>query len=387
MIPPVKIPRIPQIDFFRGLMLIIMMLDHLQYFPFISLITIAHPYTFQTLGFVSAAEGFFFLSGLVFALVYAPKYLAQGAGTFTRLALRRAGYVYLWYIGTYLSVILLFCLPLFRDNWPLVWHSQEIIKDTPFTAFLLAAVFLHQTGLVDLLCMYVIYIACTPLAARLLAHGRAPVLLAICAALWLLGQARPQLMLEQFSQGHITWNLAQPPAEMEELPRGLYLPWFELLSWQLMFYAGFILGWLRVTVTDFQFPIRRGWLVTALAICLPLLIWRHTVSAPEDWDTIFLSDRGLGIIRLINTAALFYLIYALCRRKPDWFRGGALVRLGQTAIQVFAFHVFLCYALTPFRPDIAALSVPVQLALWLLATTTIYLPIPIIQIWRRRTAA
>ena len=89
-----------------------------------------------------------------------------------------------------------------------------------------------------------------------------------------------------------------------------------------MFYAGFILGWRRAINPDFQLPLRRDWLLTALLMCLPPLIWRHTLESAAGWDTLLLSNRGLGIIRVINSAALFYLIYALYRQKPDWFCGG-----------------------------------------------------------------
>ena len=65
--PSVK--RIGAIDFVRGLMLLQMSWDHFLWFPFQ-----AHQawtnYTYEALGFVSAAEGFVCLSGMAAAVAY-----------------------------------------------------------------------------------------------------------------------------------------------------------------------------------------------------------------------------------------------------------------------------------------------------------------------------
>ena len=361
-----KLPRISQLDFFRGLMLVVMTLDHLQYLPFVSLLPYAYPYTFQSLGFVSAAEGFFFLSGMLFAVVYVPKFFAQGLGVFDRLALRRAGYVYVWHIGTYICVTGLFLLPWYVANWPPdMWESRDMIKDMPFAMLLRAMVFMHQTGLLDILSMYVIFILITPLAVRMFAAGRGNVFMLFCGILWLAGQWRPQLFLESISDFH--------------------LGWFELASWQLMFYIGFYLGWKRATHADFRVPIKSQWIIAALLICVPLFIFRHFYETP-DYLEMWLSDRSLGALRIINAAALIYLIYALCRWQPTWFCRGALVHLGRNAIYVFAYHVVLCYSLVPFRSFIQELSVPWQLALWLALTATIYLPVYLRQAMQRPRA-
>ena len=59
--------RIKYLDLLRGLMLVIMTLNHLDG-PIKSI-------TFQPLGFVSAAAGFIYLSGFVYGLVYTRKYI------------------------------------------------------------------------------------------------------------------------------------------------------------------------------------------------------------------------------------------------------------------------------------------------------------------------
>ena len=62
------------IDFLRGLCLVVMTVDHLP--P-----DIFEKFTWQTFGFISAAEGFVFLSGLVSGVVYGRVAMQEGITT------------------------------------------------------------------------------------------------------------------------------------------------------------------------------------------------------------------------------------------------------------------------------------------------------------------
>jgi hypothetical protein len=75
------------IDFLRGLCLVLMTVDHLP-------VSLAK-FTWQTFGFISAAEGFVFLSGLVAGLVYGRVAITKGVAAVRQRALRRALTLYL----------------------------------------------------------------------------------------------------------------------------------------------------------------------------------------------------------------------------------------------------------------------------------------------------
>lgn len=348
--------RIIALDFLRGLMLLVMMLDHLQYFPFNSLLPVAYPYTFQTLGFVNAAEGFFFLSGLVFALVYTPRYLSGGQAAFDRLAWRRAFYIYAYHIATFAIIALLFAWSWFAANWPQNWESQEMIKAAPLAMFLRALIFTHQTGLLDILPLYVIFVLIAPLIMRLLVADKAWITVLLCIALWVGGQFRPQLYLESLGNFH--------------------LGWFEAAAWQLMFFGGFWIGYLMRTRKGFSIPIRAHWIFIALGICLWLFYLRHFAPpAAESAHYPFFDSRPLGAVRVINMAALSYLIYALCHWRPRWFTAHYFTALGQHSIQVFAYHIVLCYVLRLWKPWFETQEIALQLALWGAFAVSIYLPV------------
>ena len=354
--PPPATQRIVALDFLRGLMMVIMMLNHLTYFPLISILGEVSPFTFQPLGFVTAAEGFFFLSGLLLAWVYTPHYQRNGIGAFDARMLNRGMIIYAHYLFTYAFVVALFLIPWFAEHWPYNWDSQEAIKNAPFAMLLRAAVFTHQTGLLDILPLYVFFCAFTLWVMRELTAARPMRVLVVCVALWAIAQARPQLAIEQFA--------------------AVQLGWFEVLAWQLIFVAGFALGYYRRIDQNFRIPIRRDWLVFAACICAPLFFYRHYVNANAPAAIAALIDaRNLGVIRLINTAALGYLIYALYQSRPHWFRARFFCGIGRYAIDVFVWHIMLCYALMPLRPHLAQLALPINIALWLALTASLYLPV------------
>ena len=360
--PPAS-SRIIQLDFFRGLMLVVMMLNHLRYFPLASIDPVVANFTFQPLGFTTAAEGFVFLSGLIFAMVYTPRYQREGMRQFDLHVMRRFFFIYRWHLATYAIVVLFFLIPLFNQHWPPNWDSQEAIRQAPFAMLLRASVLLHQTGLLDILPLYLCFIVFIPAVMRALVAGKTARVLAVVFALWFAAQWGPQRYVEA------TYDLS--------------LGWFEALAWQLMFFTGFVLGYhLRGGLV---IPVKRQWVFQALLICVPLFIYRHTAdpatitawaSSPAPGSVAQLvSDRGLGAVRILNMAALSYLLYAMCQWRPSWCRARAFTSLGQHAIQVFSFHILLCYALMPLRPWLAEYTLPVHLAFAAACTAALYLPV------------
>jgi hypothetical protein len=64
-----SIPRVVALDFLRGVMLLMMMLDHAFFMGFTQW-TAAQEWLYGFFGYITAAEGFYFLSGLVCSLVF-----------------------------------------------------------------------------------------------------------------------------------------------------------------------------------------------------------------------------------------------------------------------------------------------------------------------------
>ena len=84
----VKRKRIPEIDFWRGFALIVILIDHVPWNGLDYL-------TPRNFGFSDAAEAFVFLSGVSVSLAYAPTLQKAGFGRLVERCATRAGKLYL----------------------------------------------------------------------------------------------------------------------------------------------------------------------------------------------------------------------------------------------------------------------------------------------------
>src|SRR6267378_1807828 len=93
-----KKERDSRLDAIRGLLLVLIGIDHLQ--PF-------RPNILESIGFLSAAEGFIFLSGYVGGLKYSYILCNDAHGAAWRSALRRAIEIYSYHMATFLILFVL----------------------------------------------------------------------------------------------------------------------------------------------------------------------------------------------------------------------------------------------------------------------------------------
>ena len=172
--------RQPEIDWLRGLMLVLMTMTHLP--------TWFGPHAGQPFGYVSAAEGFVFLSGLLVGRVYSHKARAHGITAMRRALLGRALKVYAAHVA--LLLFLFFVLVPFALS-----HGAHAITDLasfyverPRVALVASLALGYNPPLLDILPMYVLFIAASPsLIAFGSRRGWGP-LLAVSATLWLFAQ-------------------------------------------------------------------------------------------------------------------------------------------------------------------------------------------------------
>lgn len=353
--------RVLQFDFFRGLMLVIMMFNHLMYFPLNSLKSTIYPFTYETFGFFTAAEGFIFLSGLVLGVVYTKKLKKQGKLAFDTALYKRALFVYKYHIGSFLFVTLLFYIPLYNTYWSDSWESQRMLRDAPFYTFLKAIFLLHQTNLLDILSLYVLYILMVPSMTNLLNNNRHKLFFFCIILLWSFGQFRPQLYLESISSFHFGW--------------------FEAFSWQSLFFIGYFIGYQYSMQKIIPFKFNKILFQLSLTIFLLGFFFKHFYSIPKAYDTLF-SVRNLGLFRIVNFLALAYLIYLVSKRKSHWFKSSFFIQLGQNSIYVFVYHIGLCYALNPLQPKIAQFSTAYQMVFLFGLTLSLYIPVFILKKWQ-----
>ncbi|KEA62628.1 OpgC protein [Marinobacterium lacunae] len=304
-----------RLDSLRGIFLVIMLIDHLGGF-------IAN-YTYQPLGFVSAAEGFIFLSGLMFGQIYA-RYAADPATLFRR-SISRAWLIYRYHIVMVLVIAALALLPFFDQIW---YWALRPYSEKPLETFLAMLTLVHQPGYLDILPMYVIFVLVSPVVLLALERGHHLAVVLISVLLWGGGQ------------------LLDPLGSLYKVAGiDFHAGYFNLFSWQILWMAGLALGYARLNAIEGGFLRERGVLWLALAFAFVFWVWRREFVSPGHWIIPLLDKPGLGPLRLFNCILLMLIGW----RVMNLFRHEQCLPffelLGRYSIQVFSFHAVMLYTL------------------------------------------
>ncbi|HPY41086.1 MAG TPA: OpgC domain-containing protein, partial [Thiolinea sp.] len=327
------------LDILRGMMLLIMASDHFGEPIF------QHLYEYA--GYVSAAEGFVFLSGMLVALVYS-RYQSQGGLALEQKVWQRAGVIYFYHLAVLLAVFAFTVMTVISSaDWKSFATEMQV---EPIRALLSGMVLMYQPPMLDILPMYVLLMLCAPLALRLMLHFKA-----VGMAIVLIGST----MLWGLShQG--AWHLA-----LQALPSAVLVRMgaFDYMAWQLIFVLGMVAGFVRFrqqgAITAFSKPL----LMAALGLIVLLFCLRHGYLKPTSiygghWliEYPHIARDNMGWLRLLNFLAFVYVIAGFIQLhhsysifKPLQAVGHWLAFLGQHSLQVFAFHLVVLYCYIPFR--------------------------------------
>ena len=316
-----------ELDAVRGLMLVWITLTHLP--------TIASTYVNQPFGFVSAAEGFIFLSALFTGRIYYRMAQHDGYRAMTHKLWSRTLRLY-GYHALLLAFAFLVAVPIAaRGNRP----GLHNLLDFYFIAgarqaVTEAALLIYRPPLLDILPMYIIFLIFTS-AALLLATriGWKPILWA-AFAIWLFAQFGFRQSEHAFMSKIVPTRI--PLNEMGS---------FDLWAWQFLWIAGIWLGvrWGRGDLAIETWAKRA--LIPAAVIASALFELRRAISHGLQLGPYeFLFDKWhLGPLRVLNFVAVAaLLIVAQAVLKPLAIR--PLVLLGQSSLQVFCVHLLFCFA-------------------------------------------
>lgn len=336
--------RIVYLDVLRGLMLVIMTLDHLGG-PVKSI-------AFEPLGFVSAAAGFIYLSGYVYGLVYTRTYLKSDFRTIQIKSSKRAGVIYLYHFLVLFIVILPTILNFYE------FKELSIFKDDPIRFLFLFAGFLLQPQNMDILPMYVIFILTGPYIIRAFFSKKVRIVFIISSALWFISQ----------------WSLTQYN-HYNVQSMGISLGYFNIFCWQLLFCAGIFFGYSKATGRH-SLPVNKWTVLSSIIGLFIILIIRYMYQDSFLFKGMsHFSERStLGIVRVINFSIIAYMIYALTYNKERKIRNGWLAMLGRHSLQVFAYSVCLVYFFLPLKSMIGNITVWQEILLDLSLAASLSIP-------------
>lgn len=331
--------RLVLIDGARGYLLSMMFLAHsafvLSWFHVGGILRNLHHHTFLA---VWDAEFFVPLSGFVCALAYLGVFVREGWGATWRSILMRLRWVYLYHVVVATLIVLAKTLqgPLTSDGGSMLYQFASILT------------FVNQPRYLDILMLYIALMLFMPFAFALLRTGRTFVFFAILIALW--GVA--ELSLDQMVSEFVTKELF------------VWYHYFRLsgnfnpLSWALLFYAGFFIGYQmktrgrEFTHTYFK-PDTRIFAISVLTIAMvvtiKLAVGIGTRLLPPEGARHTISTQAFAVI-----AAVTYCFYYLLNRRTlptglaflskllrSVLSFPPLVLLGQNSLFVYSFHVIV----------------------------------------------
>ncbi|MEX2127514.1 MAG: OpgC domain-containing protein [Xanthobacteraceae bacterium] len=312
-----------RLDFFRGLSLWFIFLDHIPSNR-LSWLTI------RNYGFSDAAEIFVFISGFTAAFVYGRVMLDRGFVVASARILKRVWQLYVAFV--FLSVIYIaqtayvahhFDNPLFADEMVVLHFLQRpeiILVEVLRLRFLLANV--------NILPLYILLMLVLPIMLWLILRSP-PLAFAFSLAIWSAAYF-----------GGL--NLKLYPVEQD---------WFfNPFAWQLLFFLG---AWCAVGGATWVRPLYQS--NTVFAICVVYLLLAFALSItrvfPEsvrllpEWLLIFPLDKsGLSPLRLAHFLALTILVVRFVPRDAAFLRtpwAQPVIMCGRHSLEIFCLGVFL----------------------------------------------
>lgn len=311
-----------RLDLLRGAAAFGMVVDHMGGASYLYAFTGGNAY------FISAAEVFVFVSGMVVGLVYGGLARKEGLYNGQIKAFDRAWTLYKLTI----ALTLIFAALSYSLNlpWAETLKTQSVV-DFVFDVFLLRASFY----LTDIPMLYTFLMVLSPIGLWLLYTHRTKWMLLGSSAIWLAFQLDPHDIV-------MPWTID-------------YNPTFNLAAWQLLFFWAMAIGYHRERLTRWVNRIPLPVYVIGVTVFLILLLRInpvHMQTLEQLFPNLNISDAvnelssksSVGVIRIFAAFTLFqvgFFIVTVFWRPIHWALGWLLLPLGQYALYAYVMHVIM----------------------------------------------
>lgn len=343
--PEPSVQRDLRLDFFRGVALIFIFIDHIPY-------NVMSYVTLQSVVFFDAAEVFIFISGFTAALVYGRRLASKGAVYATAQVWRRAWQLYVAHVFLFVLFIAEVSYTAATFNNPMYTEEMRIASflDEPYVAVVQALLLEFQPAFLDILPTYIVMLLIFPLV--LLGLRRHWLLVLVPSALLYLAVQIFDLAVPAYPPGHV-W-------------------FFNPLAWQFLFVGGAALANRAVRGAGFA-RLPRLVYPLAVAVFAVSLVVRVSWTIHGFWEpcpALFLKElwpagkNNLSPIRLIPFIAFVVLVATHVPGNARFLASAAarpLVRCGQQSLEIFCLGILLS-ALGHFALSEYGYAIPIQLA-------------------------
>ncbi|MFN8496413.1 MAG: OpgC domain-containing protein [Anaerolineae bacterium] len=323
--------RDARFDLLRGYAVFIMIADHVGGDSWLFAVTGGNSF------FISAAEAFVFIAGLVMGIVYAPIAAKQGARGVLAKSGRRA--VILWLEMVALTLVFA-VLSNARQTW---WAPALTVDEVPGWVWSIAT--MHRVYfLTDVLVLYTFLIAAAGPLIVLLRRGLTPYVLVGSLCIWAMWQVAPE-------RAAAPWAIEDGTV-------------FNFAAWQLLFVSGLVIGYHRKAIERRLrgVPHTLVFLLSGLAVAAIIILYT-THLTPFEGATYYdllkdqltaKADVRLGRLLVFATFATFFftgvtLLWQPVRRALGWL----LLPLGKHSLFAYGAHIFIVLALVDVRATFA----------------------------------
>ncbi|HZO33387.1 MAG TPA: OpgC domain-containing protein [Chloroflexota bacterium] len=326
-----------RLDFLRGYAVFAMISDHVAGISWFS------PFTGGNRFVTSAAEGFVLLAGLVLGMVYGPRIARDGWLAAADPILRRAAVLYGVTVGLTLIFVALFQFTELR-LWLDRTYGLGLADPVELVVGTLTLHFVYHGT--DILLLYCVLIAVSPLLLLFLSRGRWPLVLAGSWFIWLAHQFYP-------AQVAIPWTVTN----------AYYFP---VAGWQVIFVSALIVGYYREQAARFLSRVPVGaWLgLFSVGLAVLIVIQRaHDTGRLASWPVLgplagdlyyqVFDKPSVAIGRLVASAIVAGFTYALVtvcwvplRTALGWF----VMPLGFSSLRAYGMHLLVIVAVYNVEP-------------------------------------
>ncbi len=305
----------------------------LVWITFTHLPTVLSKYVNQPFGYFAATEGFIFLSALFTGRIYFQIAERESYRAMCRKLLMRAGRLYCYQL-LLLSFAFVIEAPIAaHGNRPAVHNLLDFYFSAGrIHAFTDAAFMLYRPPLLDILPIYIIFLALTPIALIIASRFGWKYIFAGTSALWLLAQFGLRGFVYHWMMRVFDLHIA-----LNQMGA------FDLWAWQLWWIVGLWLGvrWAKGDLHLEAWAQRMTVVAAIVAACFFVLRYMDMAEVLDVRKFAFLLNKwDFGVGRIIDFAAVATLaIRFQSVLKPLAIR--PLVMLGQASLPVFCVHL-LC---------------------------------------------
>ena len=322
-------PRDLRLDFFRGLALFCIFLDHIPD-------NWMNQFTIQAFGFSDAAEVFILISGYTAGTVYGNAFERKGMLRATVQVYHRVWQLYIAHV--FLFMIFMATVAHMVGSLENSIYAEEFgvagFLEEPDVAVVMALILRFQPTFMDILPLYIVLLAGLPF---MLAGFRRWPIVVLCASfgLWLAVQFDDRIALSAYPGPDQQW-------------------FFNPFAWQFLFYFGAWLGW-RSTIegglgwlrTPGLFPVAMMIAAVGLLIQIDWRIHWYYDPFPELFaKTLWPLDgkTDLAVLRLVNVLALAAVTARLIHPQARFLSGMAIrpfILCGRNSLHIFCLGILL----------------------------------------------